>query len=111
MSKLANTKQRKDRRNSRIVRAADAGRSKTATRGRQTAKASAMASVRDGTKLADIIALLRRPEGATIDQIAKTTGWQNHSVRGAISGALKNKLGVAVTSTKQDGIRTYRITG
>jgi len=69
-----------------------------------------MPHVRDGSKLAEMIALLRRREGATIDQMAKATGWQTHSVRGAMSGALKKKLGLIVTSSKADGVRTYRIT-
>jgi hypothetical protein len=47
-----------------------------------------------------MIDLLKRPEGATIEQIAAATGWQNHTVRGAISGALKKKLGLAVEATR-----------
>jgi len=65
---------------------------------------------RDGTKQAKLIAMLRRPEGATIDQIVKATGWQKHTVRGAIAGALKKKLGLNVVSKKdEDGPRVYRI--
>ena len=65
---------------------------------------------REGTKLALLIEMLRRPEGATIDQIADKTGWLRHSIRGAISGALKKKLGLTVTSEKvEGGERTYRI--
>ena len=67
--------------------------------------------VRKGSKLASVIALLRRKEGATLDQMVKATGWQPHSVRGAISGSLKKKLGLAVTSSKTDGQRVYRIAG
>src|ERR1043166_6015091 len=44
---------------------------------------------RPNTKQAQLVELMRRPQGATIDEIATATGWQNHSVRGAISGALK----------------------
>ncbi|MBL8658850.1 MAG: DUF3489 domain-containing protein, partial [Rhodospirillales bacterium] len=51
----------------------------------------------------------RREEGATIDQIAEATGWQLHSCRGAISGTLKKKLGLAITSGRVDGRRVYRI--
>ncbi len=54
--------------------------------------------------------MLQRPDGATIDQIVKATGWQRHTVRGAIAGALKKKLGLSVTSEKaEDGPRVYRI--
>jgi Protein of unknown function (DUF3489) len=68
-------------------------------------------STRENTKLASVIALLRAKDGATLEQMTKATGWQAHSVRGAISGALKKKLGLTVTSAKSDGVRTYRITG
>ena len=64
---------------------------------------------RDGTKQAQLIAMLRRKQGATIAQIVAATGWQPHTVRGAFAGALKKKLGLTVTSEKVDGIRTYRI--
>ena len=56
--------------------------------------------------------MLRRPEGATIGRIAKAMDWQLHTVRGVISGALKAKLGLKVTSEKNDsGARIYRIAG
>jgi len=64
---------------------------------------------RDGSKQALLIAMLERPEGATIAQIVATTGWQPHTVRGAIAGALKKKLGLTITSEKIEGERTYRI--
>ncbi len=55
--------------------------------------------------------MLRRPEGATVDQIKQATGWQRHTVRGAFAGALKKKLGLTVTSDKVEGRgRVYRIT-
>ena len=63
------------------------------------------------TKLARLEALLLRPEGATVDQISASIGWQAHSVRGAMSGALKKKQGLTITSDKaEDGQRVYRIT-
>jgi len=46
---------------------------------------------------------MQRRDGATIDELVKLTGWQAHSVRGAISGTLKKKLGLAVTSEKIEG--------
>ena len=59
-----------------------------------------------------MIEMLRRSEGATVDQIMDATGWQRHSVRGAIAGALKKKLGLAVTSEKvEDRGRVYRVAG
>ena len=60
-------------------------------------------TMRAGTKQAQIIALLQRPEGASISEIVEVTGWLPHSIRGLISGALKKKLGLPVTSEKQDG--------
>jgi Protein of unknown function (DUF3489) len=55
---------------------------------------------RAGTKQAQMIELLKRPEGATVEQIATATGWQKHTIRGAISGALKKKLGLNVEATR-----------
>ena len=55
---------------------------------------------RAGTKQAQMIEMLKRPEGATVEQIAAATGWQHHSIRGAISGALKKKLGLTVEATR-----------
>ena len=64
-----------------------------------------------GTKTAALIALLNRKEGATIADLTKATKWHPHSVRGAISGTLKKKLGLAVTSEKVESRgRVYRIT-
>ena len=60
------------------------------------------------SKLDLLIARLRRPAGASIDGLAKITGWQAHSVRGAMAGALRKK-GHTVTSEKIDGLRRYRL--
>ena len=66
--------------------------------------------LRNGTKQALMIDMLRRPQGATVEQIAEITGWQNHTVRGAMAGALKKKLGLTITSEKTEGTaRTYHI--
>jgi hypothetical protein len=60
-------------------------------------------TLREGTKQATLIAMLRAPEGATIEEIMAATGWQSHTVRGAMAGALKKKLGLEVTSEKVEG--------
>ena len=62
-----------------------------------------------GSKQAEVIALLRRLEGATVDEVRAATGWQPHTVRGVFSGALKKKLGLAVVATKEERGRVYRI--
>ncbi len=67
-------------------------------------------AVRPGTKQALMIDLLKRKKGATIDEAVEATGWQPHSVRGAISGTLKKKLGLMVTSERiGNSSRRYRI--
>jgi Protein of unknown function (DUF3489) len=64
-----------------------------------------------GTKKAKLLSLLRRPSGASLDQLTKASGWQAHSVRGFLSGELKKKMGLRVQSAKHsDGVRTYRLT-
>ena len=64
--------------------------------------------IQGGDKLSRLEALLRRPEGATIAQSAAALGWVERSVRGAMAGGLKRR-GLTVTSTKVDGVRTYRL--
>jgi hypothetical protein len=66
---------------------------------------------RGDSKQAQLIEMLKAPEGATIDEIVAAFSWQPHTVRGAIAGALKKKLGLEVTSEKiEDRGRVYRIT-
>jgi hypothetical protein len=83
---------------------------------------SAKPTPRAGTKQAQMIEMLKRPGGATVEQIAAATGWQHHTIRGAISGALKKKLGLTVEATRTREIgpnktgakgstTVYRITG
>jgi hypothetical protein len=67
-------------------------------------------TIRRDTKQARVIELLRRPKGATLDQLVEATGWQAHTVRGTLSGTLKKRLGLTVTSAKEtDQGRVYRI--
>ena len=61
------------------------------------------------SKQDDVIAMLRRAEGATIEEVANATGWQRHTVRGVFSGTLKKKLGLTLASAKEKRGRVYRI--
>jgi hypothetical protein len=61
------------------------------------------------TKQDVVIAMLRLPEGATVDEVASVTGWQRHTVRGVFSGTLKKKLGLTLASAKEERGRVYRI--
>jgi len=56
-----------------------------------------------------VIAMLRQPEGATVEEVASVTGWQRHTVRGVFSGTLKRKLGLNLASAKEQRGRVYRI--
>jgi hypothetical protein len=58
---------------------------------------------RAGTKQAQIIAMLKRPKGATLAEMVEATGWMAHTVRGSISGALKKKLGLPISAEKVEG--------
>lgn len=65
---------------------------------------------RENSKQAQVIAMLRRPEGATVRQICELTGWQAHTVRGTFANAFKKKLGLTIISDKPEGgERIYRI--
>lgn len=61
------------------------------------------------TKQQLLIDLLKRPDGATIDEIVAATEWQSHTARGAMSGALKKRLGLTITSQKEERGRVYKI--
>jgi hypothetical protein len=86
---------------------------KKATSGKKAPKAPAKAKpdgAREGSKTAKVLDLLRRPDGATLKEIMKATGWQPHSVRGFLSGTVGKKLGLTLTSTKgEDGERSYQL--
>jgi hypothetical protein len=62
-----------------------------------------------GGKLGVLVALLQQPEGATLVSMVAATGWQAHSVRGAMSGSLKKQRGIAITSEKTEAGRIYKI--
>ena len=67
---------------------------------------------RTNTKAAQVLALLKRKNGATMQQIMAATEWQPHTVRGFLAGTLRKKLGLVVTSTKQEGAsRVYTVEG
>ena len=67
-------------------------------------------AVREGSKSAKVVELLLRPDGGSLQEIMKATGWQPHSVRGFISGTLGKKMGLTVESTKrEDGERVYSL--
>jgi len=67
---------------------------------------------RPGSKTAKVLDLLRRPGGASLPELQKATGWLPHSVRGFLSGALRRKMGLALTSTKDPGTeRRYSLQG
>ncbi|HWL06480.1 MAG TPA: DUF3489 domain-containing protein [Xanthobacteraceae bacterium] len=88
----------------------DATSSDTAPTAPAGATLRAQRTLRERTKQATLIAMLRAKEGATIAEIVATTGWQPHTVRGAMAGALKKKLGLIVTSEKVEGRgRVYRL--
>mgnify|MGYP001003661066 CR=1 FL=1 len=80
---------------------AEQGKPKKINSGKDSARA---------TKQDQVLTLLKRSGGATIDKIMQATDWQQHSVRGFLSGTVKKKLGLTLTSSKdKDGVRRYRI--
>ena len=66
-------------------------------------------SSRTNSKQALVVALLQRAEGVSMDELMQVTGWQPHSVRGLLSGAIKKKRGLTVSSSKNGEHRIYRI--
>lgn len=74
----------------------------------QASKPKAASAPKPG-KIDKIVALMRRPKGASIHDLTKATAWQAHSVRGAISGMLRKKQGLNVVSEKSGNVRMYRI--
>ena len=64
---------------------------------------------RANSKQARVLGLLRRPSGATITTVMRSTGWQPHTVRGFLAAVVRKKLGLKLESEKADGERVYRI--
>ena len=82
---------------------------KTAPKGKKAAKAQEATGPREGSKTAQVVAMLQRKNGATLAEIIEKMGWQKHTVRGFMAGAMK-KAGYTVESFKPEGgERTYRI--
>jgi Protein of unknown function (DUF3489) len=97
MSKRKGARPRKARSTSKIR--SKAARSQVA--GRQQTRAT--------SKQAQVLALLRGPDGATIASVMRSTGWQPHTVRGFLAAVVRKKLGLRLESDKVDGERVYRI--
>src|SRR6186713_2733929 len=96
----------KKAKNKKAAKATKPAKAKKAT------KAPKAKSTRSGSKAEKVLDLMRRKEGATLAEIAKATDWQNHSIRGFVSGHVTKKLGLTVESIKSEvGERTYRIVG
>ena len=68
-------------------------------------------SARPGTKKAAILSLLKRPKGATLQELMKVSQWQAHSMRGFLSGSLRKQMGLKVQVIDRDGERAYQLKG
>ena len=86
---------------------------KKANKGAKSAKSPKRKArgTQDGSKTAQVLELLKRSGGASLKELMKATGWQAHSVRGFLSGALGKKMGLTVSSTKTGKDRHYSVNG
>lgn len=83
---------------------------KRTTARQRTKRAQPTKAARPGSQAAKILELLQRPNGASLQELTKATGWQPHSMRGFLSGTVRQKMALALSSRKnEDGERTYRI--
>lgn len=83
---------------------------KSVARASKPKRGRKITTTRKGTKTAKILALLQRSNGASLKELRKATGWQAHSVRGFLSGAVKTKMGLRIDSVpRDDGERAYRV--
>jgi len=80
-------------------------------RSKKAKQAAAGIDSKRSTKTAAVLAMLETRNGATVTEMAASTGWQHHSVRGFLSGTVKKKLGREIASELVDGERRYRIAG
>ena len=83
---------------------------KSTTKARKASHTKKPAKTETTTKAETILKLLRRSKGASLAELAKATGWQNHSVRGFLSGTVRKRMQLDLFSEKtEDGIRRYRV--
>ena len=84
-------------------------RSGTKTRSQVKRTKPTAHDIRAKSKQDAVLALLSRPQGATIAAMIEVTGWQSHSVRGFLAGVVRKKLGLTLDSEKTEGERVYRV--
>jgi hypothetical protein len=100
-----------------VLRPASPGRERKASAAERRPKSQKSAKqakpgAREGTKAAKVLGLQRRPDGVTLKELSKATGWQPHSIRGYLSGTVGKKMKLTVASAKDaDGERRYSVVG
>lgn len=94
---------------SKKTRGQPATKPKPASAGAKAVPAVNAAAGRPGTKQAQVLKMLRRSDGTTIQAIMSATAWQSHSVRGFFAGVVRKKLGLELTSEAGEGGRVYRV--